>query len=387
MTLRLALIRQRYRPDGGAERFVSRVIEALQQDDVELTVIARSWQPQEGARLLRCDPFHIGRLWRDRSFARCACRTAQQGGFDLVQSHERIPCAEVYRAGDGVHATWLEQRARVLPGWRAWAMRNNPYHRYLLHTERALFESPGLRAVICNANMVRDDILSRFAIDEARIEVIYNGVDTCRFHPRLRHRRSALRATLGLPGAPPLLLFVGSGFERKGLAAAVAALAGARSDAHLAVVGTDKHALRYRRLAQKLGVADRVHFLGRLQETEQAYGAADALILPTLYDPFPNATLEAMACGLPVIVSRQAGTHEIIREGENGLTCDALDIACLSRHIERLSDGAYAEQMGLRARKTVEPMTLQAMNQALRALYERLLAEPPPARPRASTRS
>jgi len=94
-----------------------------------------------------------------------------------------------------------------------------------------------------------------------------------------------------------------------------------------------------------------------------------------------------MACGLPVIVSRQAGTHEIIREGENGLTCDALDIACLSRHIERLSDGAYAEQMGLRARKTVEPMTLQAMNQALRALYERLLAEPPPARPRASTRS
>jgi len=143
-----------------------------------------------------------------------------------VQSHERIPCAEVYRAGDGVHATWLEQRARVLPGWRAWAMRNNPYHRYLLHTERALFESPGLRAVICNANMVRDDILSRFAIDEARIEVIYNGVDTCRFHPRLRHRRNALRVTLGLPGAPPLLLFVGSGFERKGLAAAVAAQTG-----------------------------------------------------------------------------------------------------------------------------------------------------------------
>ncbi len=386
MTLRLALIRQRYRPDGGAERFVSRVIEALQQDDVKLTVIARSWEPLPGARLLRCDPFHLGRLWRDRSFARCACHAAAQHGFDLVQSHERIPCAEVYRAGDGVHATWLEQRTRVLPAWRAWTMRQNPYHRYLLRTEKALFESSVLRAVICNSQMVRKDILARFAIDESRVHVIYNGVDTQRFHPRLRDQAQSLRAALGLPIDPPLLLFVGSGFERKGLAAAIQALARAQTAAHLVVVGGDKHLPRYRRLARKLEVSDRVHFLGPLQAVEHAYGAADALVLPTLYDPFPNATLEAMACGLPVIVSRQAGTREIVREGQNGLTCDALDIEALARHIETLANASRAAEMGREARRTVEPMTLEAMNRALRELYERLL-NAAPGRSAPSTRS
>ncbi len=375
MTLRLALVRQRYRPDGGAERFVSRVIDALGDETVELTVIARSWQEDGRAWLLRCNPFYIGRLWRDRSFARCACRAAARGGFDLVQSHERIPCAQVYRAGDGVHAVWLEQRARVLPAWRAAAMRANPYHRYLLRTERALFQSPGLRAVICNSRMVKEEILARFTTDPARVHVIYNGVDTDRFHPRLRGGRDAFRDAHGLPKGRPLLLFVGSGFERKGLAAALKALARSGSAAHLAVVGNDKHLARYRRLARRLALDGRVHFLGTLEEVAPAYGAADALILPTLYDPFPNATLEAMASGLPVIVSRQAGTREIIEEGRNGFTCDALDIDRLARAIEALSDPLRARTMGEAARATVEPFTLEAMQRALRELYRRLLEE------------
>ncbi|RMG49502.1 MAG: glycosyltransferase family 1 protein [Gammaproteobacteria bacterium] len=375
MSLRLALIRQRYRPDGGAERFVSRAIEALEGEDIELTVIARSWERHGPARLLRCNPFHVGRLWRDRSFARCACRAVSAGGFDLVQSHERIPCAEVYRAGDGVHAVWLEQRARILSPWRAWSMRNNPYHRYLLHTEKTLLESPRLRAVICNSRMVRDEILARFSTPADRVHVIYNGVDTQRFHPRNRTHRERFRRTHGLPAAAPLLLFAGSGFERKGLSATLRALARAPSGMHLAVIGTDKHGRRYRALARSLGISERVHFLGRMEDMTTAYAAADALVLPTLYDPFPNVTLEAMASGLPVIVSQQAGTREIIEEGVNGYTCDALDLDHLAEHMAALADPALAEQMGQAARRTVEPMTLEAMNRALRALYARLLSE------------
>ena len=108
--MRIAIVRQRYTPYGGAERFVARAIEALQREGVGVTVLARSWQ--EGGReagpleLLRCDPFYLGRVWRDRSFARSVCATLALRRFDLVQSHERIACCDVYRAGDGVHDSW-----------------------------------------------------------------------------------------------------------------------------------------------------------------------------------------------------------------------------------------------------------------------------------------
>ena len=117
--LRIALVRQRYRDDGGAERFVSRAVESLDRADIELTLIARQWNGTGKARALRCNPFYLGRLWRDAGFARCVCKTQAHEDFDLVQSHERLDCCDVYRAGDGVLREWLRQRARVLPPLQA----------------------------------------------------------------------------------------------------------------------------------------------------------------------------------------------------------------------------------------------------------------------------
>jgi UDP-glucose:(heptosyl)LPS alpha-1,3-glucosyltransferase len=101
------------------------------------------------------------------------------------------------------------------------------------------------------------------------------------------------------------------------------------------------------------------------------YGAADAFVLPTLYDPFPNAALEAMACGLPVIVTFQCGAAELIDEGANGMTCDALDAAALAGFLGRL-DPALALDMGVRARETAARFGLDAMAKKLVALYRDL---------------
>ena len=95
------------------------------------------------------------------------------------------------------------------------------------------------------------------------------------------------------------------------------ALSGLR-DAHLVIVGNDKTRARAEQLARSRDVASRVHFAGTQADVRPWYGAADALVLATLYDPFPNAALEAMACGLPVVTTRQCGTAEIIDEGVNG---------------------------------------------------------------------
>ena len=83
-----------------------------------------------------------------------AAPAATRSGFDLVQSHERISCCDIYRAGDGVHAQWLKNRARAISTARRWATALSPWHLYTLAAERRLFTSDQLRAVICNSQMV-----------------------------------------------------------------------------------------------------------------------------------------------------------------------------------------------------------------------------------------
>lgn len=87
---RIALVRQKYNAAGGAERFVSRAIQALADDGVHLTLLTRQWEPLPGMQAIELNPFHIGNVWRDAGFARAVCRAQQDQHFDLVQSHERL---------------------------------------------------------------------------------------------------------------------------------------------------------------------------------------------------------------------------------------------------------------------------------------------------------
>jgi UDP-glucose:(heptosyl)LPS alpha-1,3-glucosyltransferase len=376
--LKLALARQKYTPYGGAERFVERALVALAAQGVATTLITRDWQGPAGQRVLVCNPFHIGRLWRDRAFARCVQAVIARGEFDLVQSHERIPGCDIYRAGDGVHATWLELRGRGQGRLARLATELNPWHRYTLEAEAAMFRDARLKAVICNSRMVRDDIARRFGVAAEKLHVIYNGVDLDAFHPRLRDaHRIRLRRELGIAEDAPLFLCVGSGFERKGVAQLLEALAlSSGKAARLLVVGRDRQQGRMQRLAALLGLSQRVRFVGGQQDVKPYYGAADAFILPTLYDPFPNAALEALACGLPVITTTQCGAAELIRAGENGFVCDALDVAQLADRIEMLSVPGIAHSMRARARASVEALSADNMATRLIGLYRSLLPRP-----------
>src|SRR5882672_9585218 len=258
--MHVALVRQRYSAHGGAERFIERARGALSEQGVAVTVLAREWTGDPGT-VVRCDPFHVGRLWRDWSFARAVCREVSRRRFDLVQSHERIACCDLYRAGDGVHAQWLHNRRAILSRLGRVGRALNPYHRYVLGAERRLFESPRLRAVICNSRMVRDEIQRGFRVNPGKLHVIYNGVDLEHFHPRAREAlRGKTRAELGCHPRDTLFLFVGSGFARKGLDAALAA---AKNESFwLLVVGRDREEPRFRDLSRKLNLENRVRFLG-----------------------------------------------------------------------------------------------------------------------------
>jgi UDP-glucose:(heptosyl)LPS alpha-1,3-glucosyltransferase len=373
--MRLALIRQRYTPFGGAERFVEGALEALLERNVAISLYTREW-PQTNLQLIApvvIDPFYLGRLWRDWGFARAVCRRIGDAKANLVQSHERLLCCDVYRAGDGVHAVWLEEKLRDASGAARAAAWASPYHRYVLATERALFASPWLRAVICNSRMVQAEIRDLFGLPEERLPVIYNAVDSDAFHPRLRAARASVLEQHAIAQDALVFLLVGSGYERKGVATAIAALAELPATAHLIVVGRDKHQARYDQLARKHGVAKRVRIVGPVIDPKPYYGAADAFVLPTLYDPCPNAALEAMACALPVATSTKSGVAELLREHDGGLVSPSRDVAALAANMRTLMDAATRERLGTNARNAVLPLTPEAMTLKLVLLYRDLL--------------
>lgn len=384
--MKLAVVRQKYTPFGGAERFVERALAALAAQGAEVTLLCREWNGGEkgGFPVEICNPPYSklgGRKARDAGFARAIQDVIATGRFDLVQSHERIPGCHIYRAGDGVHATWLELRDAARGGAARLATALSPWHRHTLAAEGAMFRHPDLRAVICNSRMVRDDIARRFGVAGDKLELIYNGVDTAHFHPGLREQhRAALREKVMRSGihtdscgdAAKVLLFVGSGFERKGVATLLDALA-RLPDAQLWIVGRDKAQAVMERRAARLGVTNRVRFFGPQNDVRPFYGAADIFALPTLYDPFPNAALEALASGLPLVTTSTCGAAELVRDGENGAVCSPNDAAALAACLATLLRDGPTPRQRTAARAAAEPLTLEVTAGSLLALYRRLL--------------
>jgi len=370
--LRLAVVRQRYTPFGGAERFIARTLPALEAAGTDVTLIARESEGWDARRVIRVDPFHVGRRWRERAFARAARTAWRRRGFDLVQSHERIPGCDIYRAGDGVHRRWLEIRRAGASAATRLGLALSPYHRDVCAAERAMYEHPRLRAVICNSRMVREEILRGFRIEPDKLHVIHNGVDLEQFNPGAAPAwRGATRGEIGCGPRDTVFLFAGAGFARRGLDTAIEALALANSQAFwLVVVGEDRDAARYEAQARRAGVGARVRFVGARDDLRPYYAAADCFVLPSRYDPFPNTALEALAMGLPVIVSERCGTAEVLRGG--GFVTPPDDTMDLARALHQADRALRGGGLQRAARTTAEQFGIDGTARQLVELYAQL---------------
>jgi UDP-glucose:(heptosyl)LPS alpha-1,3-glucosyltransferase len=372
--MRLGVVRQRYTPFGGAERFVERALDALVAHGVRVGVYTRAWPRHADPRIepVICNPLYVGGVWRDASFARAVRRALAHDRPDVVQTHERIEGCDVFRAGDGVHRAWLAERVRARGRAERLAIAVNPHHRYILDAEARVFADPSLKAVICISQMVKDDVRTWFDVPESKLRVIYNAVDPREFGPAVRRERKATRRAHGLADRHVAFVLVGSGYARKGVPAALRALSRLPEEGRLIVVGRDKSPARYERLARQLGVRARVAFVGPQRDVRPYLGAADAFVLPTLYDPLGNAVLEALACGLPVVTSTRCGAGELVVAHDAGFVCDANDDAAIAADMERLLEPTLRIPMSVRAGEAVAALTPDAMASELLALYRSL---------------
>jgi UDP-glucose:(heptosyl)LPS alpha-1,3-glucosyltransferase len=250
------------------------------------------------------------RATRPLRFAEAVRAEIAKERFDCVFSLERTLQQDVYRAGDGVHRVWLQRRKQFAPWWKKPLVGGGAFHRNMLALEAQTFDPANTRHIIVNSEMVRREILEHFPFPAERIHLVRNGVDLARFQSGAR---AATRARLGVKDDESLLLFVGSGWERKGLAFLLRLMADLRSNrgkkpARLLVAGKGK---------PPTATTD-VIFAGPVADVENLYAAADAFVFLPIYEPSANVVAEALAAGLPVVTSAQNGAAEFIRDGVNG---------------------------------------------------------------------
>ena len=307
-----------------------------------------------------------------RGFARAAKAALGGGTFDVVHSFARTVSQDLLRLGGGVHAEYLRRMEPSRSRLGRWFSRVNSKERRILALERESFRPESTRLIQAVSARVRDEVMRHYDVEAARIVVTRNAVDLKRFHPGLRDRRTRVLAELGLPPEAFVVLYAGSGFRRKGLARAIESLAllPKDADAWLLVAGMGRSS-RYGRMAELRHV--RARFLGARSDIENLYAAADALVLPTLYDPFPNVCLEAMASGVPVVVTQVAGVSEIITPGTDSFVVpDPGDPLEIVSRLSRLLDPRERSAVGQAARRAAERRPFAKYLEETLSLYQRV---------------
>lgn len=352
--MKVALVSMRFDTKGGSERRTYQLAKGLIGAGHEVEIFANTVEDMDLDARVNVVPMIP---WQ--SFARTLSFTRNVNGLlarrpDVDVVHNQIwPFTDgIVTVGGGCHAEYLERTGKSL----YWL---NPLHKVVLDLERLRYRPGGCRAVITNSGLVRENLLSRYPIPPERVFVVHNGVDSEKFSPEnISVYRAKVRSALGLTDEP-VCLFVGTGFERKGLGTLIRALPLVRGFDRLKVVVVGRGSeTAHRRLADLLGVGGRVIFAGTTTRPEEYFGAADMFVLPTLYDPFSNATVEAMACGLPVVTTAQNGVSEVIEDGVSGMVvADPSSHEELASAISRLSDVATRVEMGENARRAASGLT------------------------------
>ncbi|HSX11175.1 MAG TPA: glycosyltransferase family 4 protein [Chlamydiales bacterium] len=335
----VVLLKSRANSCGGLEKHATRITDAFAARGARVTVLTTGTIDRTGPIA-----FHAAKTlsWpgflRMEQFDLFVRNWLKNNSADIVFGMDRNRFQTHIRAGNGVHAAYLESRLLTEGRLKGLLCQLNPLHRKILALEKCAFENPELKKIFTNSQMVKDEILAHYRTDPAKIQVIHNGVEWHEMEPRFaaweRDRALSLQK-FGLDPNRFHILFIGHGYLRKGLDRLLIALSRLRKrNFSLSVIGKDKQLDLYRAKVLQLGLKDHVHFFGPSREVPLFYQLADALAIPSFYDPFANVTVEALAMGLFVISSKHNGGHEILTPENGAIIEDLLDTDAMISALE-----------------------------------------------------
>ena len=366
---------------GGCETYIGDLSRRLAQDGHDVHLYACRW---DAAALPDAMHFHkldvpkgmrFQRPWRFGRAVETALAEAEHDvtvGFDKTWGQDVLyPQGGLHKASVAhnrrKHANAFLRTVASLAKWfdpAAWSFAKLERQQYLGATRPI---------VVVNSEMVRRHFAEFYGIGSEKLRVVRSAIDPTRFDTVDRaERRMSERALWGITGDAPVGLFVAMNYRLKGLAPLIRALARVPDATALkiAVVGHPKFA-RYERLAESLGVQDRLIFLGFRASPKDAYFAADFLVHPTFYDPCSLVVLEALACGLPVITTRYNGAGELLSPPANGFVIgDPHNARELGNALTILADPSYRASASEAARAAAQAWTFEQHYAALLEIFE-----------------
>lgn len=350
--MKLAVVIPKYGLVGGAEGFAYEVTERLAaREGFEVHVFCNRHRPGRAPVTFHKIPIlPFPRFMRQISFAYFADRLIRREGVDLIHSHDRLFRMDVLSMHGIPHDEWIRRVRQKRPSL---------FDRSVAWVERKGLTAQPPPMVLPVSELVKEELLKKFRIPPERMQVVHPGISEDRFDSldRMRCRRE-IRARHGLLETDIIVLFVGMNFEVKRLGLVIQGLADLiqneerASGLRLLVVGKGDHA-SYQAMARRLGVEKHIVFAGVSHEVEAYYMASDIFVMPSVFDTFGIVALEAMAGGLPVVISSKVGTKDLVKEGVQGFILgDDPEPRELAAKIALLLNPEQRAKMGEEARAT-----------------------------------
>jgi UDP-glucose:(heptosyl)LPS alpha-1,3-glucosyltransferase len=330
-SLKVSLVSRHFGNLGGLEKYGWRIAQAFTKRGAHVNIVTSDMiKKSEFHPLIRFHSLPVKKWLNFRKmeeFDRACTKWHEEGKFDIVFGMDRTRHQTHIRAGNGVHAAFLKHRENMGENYSSFKSALNPLNRTILNIEKHAFESPDLKILFTNSHMVKKEVLTYYQTPPEKIQVVHNGVEWKEMEKDFNNwleKKQAVCNELGLDPSRYHFLFIGNGYKRKGLAPLLKALSILPfKDFHLSVLGKDKKAFDFIKLAEKLGLQDHVSFFGARSDIRKFYQYADSLVIPSFYDPFANVTVEALAMGLFVVTSKTNGGNEVLKP-ENGIVIENL---------------------------------------------------------------
>jgi UDP-glucose:(heptosyl)LPS alpha-1,3-glucosyltransferase len=361
---KLAVVRSSYTPYGGAEIVTLDILEELLKTNVSVYLLTRPDQqwPLHHPRL-RTVPlgFSYGnRLWQAWLFEHAVQKYLATHPFRRIFAIDFVSQFTHVSAAGGSHRAFLRMKNEISSPISRSYRNISLYHRYTVHLQKKGFTNPLLEKIHCVSKMVAHDIHEDYLVPYEKMQVIYNGVNWEEIGTFFKDRNAVAEEISKKHCLRPehtYVLFLGSGFLRKGLDVAIRGIAHLPESYHLLVVGKD-NPRSYIQLASRLHLRNRIHFLGPQEKGWKFASLCKAAVLPSHYEPFGVAAAEAQAMGLPALVSDKTGYAELILPGKNG-------IILRRPFVEDGIGGAFHQLRQLIEEPRMSPSEIRALTQQL----------------------
>ncbi len=370
---KIAIVIPKYGLIGGAEQFASELTEKLsggRQD--EFHVLANRWQAiSPSFRFHKIPIISFPKYLTTISFAWLVQRRLQRNHFSLVHSHERIFTADLFTLHGVPHRYWVhhvrKKRLSLYDTATAWV-------------EKKLIYEGGCKKFIAVSHLTKDIFLQEYPINPGLVDVIHPGVNLrdyqCKNKNDVRH---AVRNTLGIGPDDPVIVFASMNFEIKGLDDILMSLGQfkMRNSKFKLVVAGKGNTKKYEKIIREAGLSGNVIFTGTLAKEKlvDLYLAGDLYIMLSKFDTFGMVVLEAMAAGLPVMISSHVGAKDLVQEGQNGFIIDnPSDYARIMSRLEILLNENCRRDMSASAFQTASQNTWDSVVEKYQIIYNDILA-------------